>query len=286
MWLCAPLPSQLRYSNTSWLSLGVLPAHLSVKAAPILISEAGNWGTEILCHIRVTPEDFLRMTSQTLASSAPPLLSFPSGNTRKYKFFENDTLTEQTNETHHRRNSLPSTGEPWTGITLPRRPRREPEWWPRHSLSPGWQLPGWHQWVLEEAEPVGGVFLERAAGAGETSHAPRCFSEHHLAGRCQRQRSSLFLPEHVWVCLLLEKGYKRAAAVSGCSLSGHIVQIRLTGVKKRQNCWEERGFSLCGNLNITALSAWGHVLHLPADWVLPWLPEIQLFNYRRASSFL
>lgn len=88
--------------------------------------------------------------------------------------------------------------------------------------------------MLEEAEPVGGVFLERAAWAGETSHAlrGRCFSEHHVSGRCQRQMSSLFLPEHVWVCLLLEKGYERAAAISGCSLSGHVVQIRLSGVKK------------------------------------------------------
>lgn len=40
----------------------VLPAHLSVKAATILILEVGNWDTEILCHIRVTQEDFLRMT--------------------------------------------------------------------------------------------------------------------------------------------------------------------------------------------------------------------------------
>lgn len=77
----------------------------------------------------------------------------------------------------------------WTGVTLPRRPRREPEWWIRHCLSLGWQSPGWHQWVLEEAEPVGGVFLERAACSGESSHAlrHRSFSEHHVSGRWQRQ---------------------------------------------------------------------------------------------------
>lgn len=110
------------------------------------------------------------------------------------------------------------------------------------TASLGWQSPGWHQWVLEEAEPVGGVFLERAAWIGETSHAlqRRCFSEHHIAGRCQRQTSSLFLPEHVWVCLLLEKGYKRAAAISGCFSLGHVVQIRLSGANK-DNFGEKNG---------------------------------------------
>lgn len=131
----------------------------------------------------------------------------------------------------------------WTGITLPRRPRREPERWIRHSLSLGWQLPGWHQWVLEEAEPVGGVFLERAACTGESSHAlqRRCFSERHISGRWQRQTSSLLLPEHVWVCLL-ERGYKRAAAISGWFLSGHIGQIRLPEVKKSKFAEKNGGF--------------------------------------------
>lgn len=47
---------------------------------------------------------------------------------------------------------------PGTGVTPPHRQREEPEWQIRVSLSLKWQLPGWHQWVLEEAEPVGGVW--------------------------------------------------------------------------------------------------------------------------------
>lgn len=114
---------------------------------------------------------------------------------------------------------------------------------------------------------VGAVFLERAAWIGESSHAlrRRCFSEHHISGRCQRQMSSLFLLEHVWVCLLLEKGYKRAAAISGWFLSGHVVQIRLSGVKKGKFAEQKWGF-LCVETSVSQPSQLEDILHLPADW--------------------
>lgn len=85
------------------------------------------------------------------------------------------------------------------------------------------RAPGW-----------GVVFLERAGWRRNTSHAlrPRCLSKHSIPGRWQRQTSSLLLPEHVWVCLLLEKAHERAAAAGSWFLAGSIVQIRLCVVKK------------------------------------------------------
>lgn len=77
--------------------------------------------------------------------------------------------------------------------------------------------------------------------------------------------SSLFLLEHVWVCLLLEKGYKRAAAISGWFLSGHVVQIRLSGVKKGKFAEQKEGF-LCVETSVSQLSQLEDILHLPADW--------------------
>lgn len=127
----------------------VLPAHLSVKAATILILEVGT----ILCHFRVTQEAFLRMANRTLASSAPTLLSFPSGNTSVYMFLKMRHW-QNTQEA-----PFPVRISHGTGITLPCRLSEEPESVAdTHSLSLRWQLPGWHQWVLEEAEPVGGVW--------------------------------------------------------------------------------------------------------------------------------
>lgn len=141
--------------------------------------------------------------------------------------------------------------------------------------------------MLEEAEPVGGVFLERAAWAGESSHAlrGRCFSEHHVSGRCQRQMSSLFLPEHVWVCLLLEKGYKRAAAISGCSLSGHIVQIRLSGVKKGKFA-EMKGVFFTWKPPYHGPLSFRTCLAFTCRLDLTLAPRNTINNYRRASSFL
>lgn len=72
------------------------------------------------------------------------------------------------------------------------------------------------------------------------------------------QTSSLLLPEHVWVCLLLGKGYKRAAAVGGWFSAGKTVQIRPSGVKNSP--WEG-GLSLQEMLHIWDPSAWGCSLH-------------------------
>ena len=169
------------------------------------------------------------MTNQTLASSSPTLLSFPSGNTSKYTL-KNYTLTK------HTRNPSPSTQKPLN----------------RHCPTP---QTAQGAWVAEKAQPVsemaitwvapagagrgwargwGVVFLERAGWIGKSSHAlwRRCLLKHYVSGRCQRQTSSRFLPEHVWVCLLLEKGYERAAAEGGWFLAGNVVQIRPSGVKK------------------------------------------------------
>lgn len=131
--------------------LCVLPAHLSVKAATMLILERENWGTEIPCHFRITQEDFFRLTNQTLASSAPHRRPFPL-ETQVNTCFKNETLIKH-------KKLLPQCGLAIEQASLcPVDCIRSTVWQIRHNLSLRWQLPGWHQWVLEEAEPVGGLW--------------------------------------------------------------------------------------------------------------------------------
>lgn len=150
----------------------------------------------------------------------------------------------------------------WTGITLPRRLHEEAE-----------SVAAMAQGISEMAIYLGGTSgYWKSLSPRERCGIPRTCRlnwenqpcpavEALIEGLCfweVAQTSNLLLPEHVWVCLLLGKGYKRAAAVGGWFSAGKTVQIRPSGVKNSP--WEG-GLSLQEMLRISDPSAWGCSLH-------------------------